>query len=126
MTVTNTRVFDQGSGQEGLDKLRDQVARMEESLRERPVYLFPIQNLQITMAAETYAENFPFTIRKPVDCKKVYGVLGGGITALDGSAMLSAWYVHADALSDGNIKVNYMTGLTDGLTYNYSLIVVGA
>lgn len=126
MSVTSARIFDQGTGQQGLDKLREQVVRMEEALRERAVYLFPMRDLKITLLAPTYAGNFPFTLRKPADCAKVLGVIGGGISAQDGSLISSAWYVHADVLSDGNIRVRYMTGLTSGLAYNYSLIVVGA
>lgn len=125
MSITSARIFDQGTGQEGLDKVREQLARMEESLRERPVYLFPIEGLIITLSAATYAANFPFTLKKPSECSKLIGVLCGAISAIDGSLISSAWTVNCEPSSDGNILVKYMTGLTNGLSYKYSLIVVG-
>lgn len=119
-----TRIFDQGTGQEGLDKLREQIANTEQETRNQLKFAH-IPPFAIALVRSTVADAFPISVKRPTGLSKVLGVLPGFIEDVTGANIGQACFPECGVLSDGSIQIKFIPGLTNGHTYRISLIAVG-
>lgn len=119
-----SRFTDPGTGDPGLDQLRNQLDKTEQETRGA-LKLVHIPSVTIALVRSSLAANFPISVKKPEDLSQVLSVLPGFIEDANGDALNGSWLPECGILSDGSILIKYIPGLTNGHTYRFSLIAVG-
>lgn len=124
MSTLDSRIYDQGRGQDGLDSLRAQVSNLEQDLRSlTSSWVTP--PITVAMGAAVYADNFPLRVAKPPGCRAARALIVARCEDLSGAAIASAPFADWVVGPDGGFSIRNITGLSSGRTYTISFLVVG-